>query len=81
MDFVLVLAISLAAGALVPFAPSASAQTVLKMAHVYPPGNIWYNAAEAYAKARSLRLADGPDEVHRESIARMELKRFESSES
>ncbi|MFO1169618.1 MAG: acyl-CoA dehydrogenase family protein [Hyphomicrobiaceae bacterium] len=37
--------------------------------------------AEAYAKARSLRLADGPDEVHRESIARMELKRFESSES
>lgn len=34
--------------------------------------------AEAYAKARSLRLADGPDEVHRESIARMELKRFEA---
>ncbi len=32
--------------------------------------------AEAYAKARSLRLADGPDEVHRESIARMELARF-----
>jgi alkylation response protein AidB-like acyl-CoA dehydrogenase len=33
--------------------------------------------AEAYAKARSLRLADGPDEVHREAIARMELARFE----
>ena len=30
--------------------------------------------AEAYAKARSLRLADGPDEVHRNAIARMELK-------
>jgi tripartite ATP-independent transporter DctP family solute receptor len=44
-------AFAVAASALVPFAPSASAQTVLKMAHVYPPGNIWYNAAEAYAKA------------------------------
>ena len=34
--------------------------------------------AEAYAKARSLRLADGPDEVHREAIARMELARLEA---
>jgi tripartite ATP-independent transporter DctP family solute receptor len=25
--------------------------TVLKMAHVYNPGNIWYNAAESYKKA------------------------------
>ncbi len=37
--------------------------------------------AEAYAKARSLRLADGPDEVHREAIARMELARFEKAET
>ena len=35
--------------------------------------------AEAYAKSRSLRLADGPDEVHREAIARMELARFEKA--
>ena len=31
--------------------------------------------AHAYASARSLRIADGPDEVHRNSIAKMELAR------
>jgi len=35
--------------------------------------------AEAYAKARSLRLADGPDEVHRDAIARMELSRYRNA--
>ena len=31
--------------------------------------------AKAWAHTRSLRLADGPDEVHREAIARFELKK------
>ncbi|CAL9377981.1 acyl-CoA dehydrogenase family protein [Streptomyces sp. enrichment culture] len=32
--------------------------------------------AELWASARTLRLADGPDEVHQRSLARRELKRY-----
>jgi acyl-CoA dehydrogenase len=32
--------------------------------------------AAAYAGARALRLADGPDEVHREQIGRLELAQY-----
>jgi acyl-CoA dehydrogenase len=31
--------------------------------------------AQLYAHARTLRLADGPDEVHRQAIAKLELGR------
>jgi acyl-CoA dehydrogenase len=34
-----------------------------------------YGLAAAYATARLLRIADGPDEVHRNQLGRMEVKR------
>jgi acyl-CoA dehydrogenase len=36
-----------------------------------------FGLAYAYANARTLRLADGPDEVHRNHIGKLELRRFE----
>ena len=35
-----------------------------------------FQLAHAYAQARSIRLADGPDEVHRNQIGRLELKKY-----
>jgi acyl-CoA dehydrogenase len=34
-----------------------------------------FHLAYAYARARAIRLADGPDEVHRETVTKMELKK------
>ena len=36
-----------------------------------------FGLAHAYAMSRALRLADGPDEVHREQIGKMELAKHE----
>ncbi|SLN33004.1 acyl-CoA dehydrogenase family protein [Oceanibacterium hippocampi] len=35
-----------------------------------------FGLAQAYAHARTLRLADGPDEVHRNQIGRLELRKY-----
>jgi len=37
-----------------------------------------FGLAKAYANARTLRFADGPDEVHRNAIAKEELARYTS---
>lgn len=36
-----------------------------------------YPLAAQWANARTLRIADGPDEVHKRQIARLELKKYE----
>jgi acyl-CoA dehydrogenase len=35
-----------------------------------------FGLARAYASTRTLRFADGPDEVHRNAIAEVELARY-----
>jgi len=40
-----------------------------------------FGLAAAYATARLLRLADGPDEVHRDQLARIEFKKQRSANS
>ena len=40
-----------------------------------------FGLAAAYATARLLRLADGPDEVHRDQLARRELRTRDGNET
>ncbi|CAB3808384.1 hypothetical protein LMG28688_06747 [Paraburkholderia caffeinitolerans] len=40
-----------------------------------------FSLACAWANQRTLRLADGPDEVRRNAIARVELARYRQTES
>jgi acyl-CoA dehydrogenase len=64
--------------AMIKIVAPAMAQKVIDMAmQVFGGGGTANDhfLASAFATARLLRLADGPDEVHRQQLARLELKR------
>jgi acyl-CoA dehydrogenase len=57
------------------FAPNVACQVIDWAMQVHGGGGVSddFGLAYAYAHARTLRFADGPDEVHRNQIAKMEL--------
>ena len=59
-------------------APNMACQVIDWAMQVHGGGGVSgdFNLAAAYANARTLRFADGPDEVHREQIAKLELARY-----
>jgi len=59
-------------------APNMACQVIDWAIQVHGGGGLCgdFNLAAAYANARTLRFADGPDEVHREQIAKLELSRY-----
>ncbi len=40
-----------------------------------------FDLARSYAHIRTLRLADGPDEVHNRTIAKLELRRYTNAQA
>ena len=59
-------------------APNMACQVIDWAIQVHGGGGVCddFGLAYAYAAARTLRLADGPDEVHRDQLARLELKPY-----
>jgi acyl-CoA dehydrogenase len=59
-------------------APSMACQVIDWAMQVHGGGGMCddFPLAYSYASARTLRFADGPDEVHRNSIAKMELGKY-----
>jgi acyl-CoA dehydrogenase len=56
-------------------APNVACQVIDWAMQVHGGGGVCqdFGLASAYAHARTLRFADGPDEVHRNAVAKMEL--------
>jgi acyl-CoA dehydrogenase len=64
-------------------APTMACQVIDWAMQVHGAGGMTddFGLSYAYAQARTLRLADGPDEVHRNAIGKMELARYVSKDA
>jgi acyl-CoA dehydrogenase len=64
-------------------APNMALRVVDRAIQVHGGGGVSddFPLAMMYAHLRTLRLADGPDEIHKRSIARHELRRFAPAEA
>jgi acyl-CoA dehydrogenase len=62
-------------------APNIALKVVDRAIQVHGAGGVTddFPLAAAWAHLRTLRLADGPDEVHKRAIARQELRKYEES--
>ena len=62
-------------------APQVALKIIDRAIQVHGGGGVSddFPLAAMYAHQRTLRLADGPDEVHKRTIARVELRRFEAA--
>jgi len=62
-------------------APSVALKVIDRAIQVHGGGGVSqdFPLASMYAHQRTLRLADGPDEVHKRTIARQELRRWKST--
>ena len=59
-------------------APNVAQRVLDRAIQVHGGGGVCqdFHLAQGWAHARTLRLADGPDEVHRETIAKVELAKY-----
>jgi acyl-CoA dehydrogenase len=64
-------------------APNVACTVVDRAIQVHGAGGMSqdFHLAAAYAHSRTLRMADGPDEVHRETVAKIELKKHQGANS
>lgn len=60
-------------------APNMACQVIDRAIQVHGGAGVSQDTflAHAYASSRTLRLADGPDEVHAETVAKEELRRYQ----